>query len=321
MDHKHWKITKVETLPQSEAEITGEITLSFLDLCRKEAIDTLGKTASLPGFRKGHVPEEMLVKQIGEMAILEESAEVALGKEYAHIIEGAKLSVIGRPSVSITKLAPGVPLEFKIRVALEPKFDLPNYQKIAKDIAEEPEDNKEIDKEVAGIVKELKERKIEPKLEEGKTLEEMIKENLLKEKEHRTKEKRRIKIIEKLIAETKMEVPNVLIESELSKMISQFTEDVTRSGMKWGDYLKKVKKSEEDLRKEWREKALERAKAELVTTRIAEVEKIEPKTEEVEHETKHLLEHYPDADPLRARIYIYTQLRNQKVLEFLEAVK
>jgi FKBP-type peptidyl-prolyl cis-trans isomerase (trigger factor) len=319
MHHKHFDKLKVEELEGSEAQITGEITLPFLVECRKEALKSLNKNVKLAGFRAGHIPEDVLVKQIGEMAVLEETAEVAIGREYGRIIEETKLSVIGRPEVSITKLAPGVPLEFKIKVYLEPKFDLPNYKKIASgEKADAVLEGDELEKKVEETLEELKQRDFKPQLNEGEKLEDKIRENLIKESEYRTQEKRRLKIIEALVKATEVKPPKVLVESEIMKMLAQFKDDLAQSGLKWEDYLKEVKKTEEDIKSDWRSKAEDRVKAELVIIKIAEAEKIEPEAEEVEHQAKHLMEHYPEADPLRARIHTYTHLRNQKVLEFLE---
>ncbi|MFH1472807.1 MAG: trigger factor [bacterium] len=283
----NFKITKTERLPNAEALITGEITLSFLVSLRAEALKTLGQDAKFPGFRPGHIPEDVLVKNIGEMRILEETAEIALAREYENIIKETKFSVLGRPEISITKLAPSIPLEFRIKVYLEPEFDLPDYKKIAKEIKAEKPDVSNVDKE----------------------------------KEYKVLEKRRLAIIGALIAPIKVDVPEILIEVELDKMLGQFREDVGRSGVEWKQYLEQIKKKEEDIRNEWRDKAVDRVKAELVIAKIAEKEKIEPEKEIVEHEAKHLLEHYPEADLIRAKVYVYAHIRTQKVLEFLESQK
>lgn len=137
MPHKHFDKIKVEKLPEAEAQVTGEITLQFLVECRAEALKSLGERVKIDGFRAGHIPEDILVKNIGEMKLLEEVAEVALGREYENIIKGSKLLPITRPHIAITKLAPGIPIEFKITLTLEPEFVLPDYKKIAKEIRNE----------------------------------------------------------------------------------------------------------------------------------------------------------------------------------------
>lgn len=104
-------------------------------------------------------------------------------------------------------------------------------------------------------------------------------------------------------------------------MLARFHDDVTRSGLKFEDYLKNIKKTEEDLRKEWRPDAEKRGKLQIVLDEIARAEKIEAPKDAVEEEVKHILEHHKDADPSRARAYISAMLQNEKVFEFLELQK
>lgn len=318
-EHKHTNNLKIEKI-DGEAHITGEITLEALEEARGEAIKSLNSRLELPGFRKGFIPDNVLVKNIGEMKVLEEVAEIVLAHEYVHITSENKLSPIARPQIAITKLAPGIPLEFKITVALEPEFTLPDYKKIAKDSKKEDEDLKVEETEVDAVLAEIEKRGWKPELKEGEDLRTKARENLLEEKKFRAKEKVRLTIVEGLVKETDIKIPKVLVENELDRMIAQFKDDVVKHGMVWVDYLKSIKKTEEDIRVEWTEKALARAKAELIMQKIAVSEKLEPTKEEVEHETAHLLTHYKDADPLRLRIYVFEQLKNQKVFEFLETI-
>jgi FKBP-type peptidyl-prolyl cis-trans isomerase (trigger factor) len=322
---KHFTDIKVEKLPESEANISGSLTLELIKESRPDALKHLNEHVSIPGFRKGKVSEDVLVKHVGEMHILEETAEIALAKVYDEVLKTAvkelKASPIGRPHVSITKLAPGVPLEFKIHLTLEPDFELPDYKKISREVMSEADDTEVTEKEINEVLEEVKEKKIKAEFKEGETLEGKVKENLAEEKKFRAKEKKRLKLVEELVKATEIEVPKLLVEAELEKMLAQFKEDVQRMGMKFDEYLKELKKSEADIKDDFRVQALSRVKAEMIVAKIADEEKLAPYEGELEHEAKHLLEHYPEADPLRVRIYLYSQIRNQKVLEFLEAQK
>lgn len=320
---KHFDKIKTNPLPNSEAEITGELTIDFIKECRKEALIELNKRSNFPGFRAGHIPEEVLIKRYGEGVILEEAAEIALGRQFPFIIKEAGVAAIGKPTVTITKIAPGIPLEFKITTALEPIFELPDYKKLAMEETKKLSSVEEAvtDKEISDVLDEIKKQDIKSDFKEGEDLNEKIKENLLAEKKFRAKEKHRLSIIESLIKETKIEVPQIMIDAELEKMIGQFKDDVSRAGLKWEDYLRSISKTEAEIKEEWKDKALDRAKSELIVGKIAEAEKIEPSTEELEHEVSHMLEHYPEADPLRLRIYLYTLMRNEKVFEYLESLK
>lgn len=317
-EHKHTDNLKVERLPDAQAVITGVLTLDYLNEVRPEALKALSERVKIDGFRPGNIPENVLLKHVGEMQVLEEVAEVALASEYGNILHELKLSPVGRPQVAITKLAPGIPLEFKMTVTLEPEFTLPDYKKIAKDSRGKEEELSVTEAEIDAVVKEIEDHKWEPKLAEGENLRDKVKENLMEEKKYRAKEKARLLIIENIVKATEIKIPDIMIKAELEKMLGQFKDDVSRHGMKWDDYLKSIKKTEDEIRSEWKEKAEARSKAELVMLKIAEVEKLEPTNEELEKEVTHLLSHHKDADPMRVRVYVYQMIKNQKVLEFLE---
>ncbi len=144
-----------------------------------------------------------------------------------------------------------------------------------------------------------------------------LKENMSAEKDRQSKEKRRIEIIEKIISESKVELPDILVEEELDRMVEQFRSDIRNYRMEPEDYLKEIKKTEKDLRSEWRTDAEKRAKMNLVLPKIALEEKIEADKEKVEHEAHHLVEHHK-VDEVRAKQYVEYVLRNEAVLKFLE---
>ena len=114
---------------------------------------------------------------------------------------------------------------------------------------------------------------------------------------------------------------SIIVEAELDKMTAQFKGDIAQMGAKFEDYLKHIKKTEEDMRKEWTPDAEKRVKIELVLHKIATLEKIVPPEDEVTKEVAHILEHYKDADPGRARNYVVEIITNEKVLQFLEKQK
>ncbi|MEI6494612.1 MAG: hypothetical protein WCO03_00945 [bacterium] len=150
---------------------------------------------------------------------------------------------------------------------------------------------------------------------------EKIKANILEEKTMRAKEKHRLAIVDETIKDSKMEIPKILIDSELDKMLSELKAEIERMGLKFDDYLSHLKKTEEDLIKAWQPDAEKRVKFGLVLNKIAQDEKIEAPKEDVEKEMKHLVEHYPDANPERVRAYVESMITHQKTFEFLENQK
>ena len=155
----------------------------------------------------------------------------------------------------------------------------------------------------------------------GEDFKNKIKEGLQKEKEFKAKDKKRMSIIEKILEETKASLPKILVEGELRKMQAQFEDDIARAGLKIDDYLKHIKKSKEDLAKEWTPDAEKRAKVQLIITKIALDEKIEADPELVKREVENLLKTYKDATEDRTKAYVEMMLTNEKVFEWLENQK
>ena len=154
MEKSYTKLKKLSE-KNGDIEFQAEVPVELLDEYSLAALAELAEDFALPGFRKGKVPQEKVREHIGEMSLLEDAANEAVRDAMQQIAEDEKLDVIGRPQVTITKIAPKNPLEFKIRYALFPDISLPDYKKIGKTIFErkDPTDvtEKEIDEAVERI--------------------------------------------------------------------------------------------------------------------------------------------------------------------------
>jgi trigger factor len=230
-----------------------------------------------------------------------------------------------------------------------PEIKLPNYKKIAeKENKEKAEPAEATEKELEETIEEIRknyalrhhehkegdDHKNLPlpevneewvkKLGAFATVEDFknkIREGIKKEKEFKAKDKKRMAILESILTDTKVTMPKVLIESELRKMQAQFEDDIARAGLKVEDYLNHLKKTKEDLAKEWTPDAEKRAKVQLIITKIALEEKIEADPEVVKKEVENLLKTYKDATEDRTRAYVEMMLTNEKVFEWLENQK
>ena len=330
---------------KSTKEFEIEIPTEEFEKFRKLALHKAVQNAEISGFRKGKAPEAIVLKTVGEMAILQEAADEAIHEAIIGVLSEKQIRFIGQPHATLTKLAPHNPLQFKITVALVPELTLPEYKKIAAKENEKPlpesavtdEELKtsldHIKKILAGqtgespketvVVPELTDETVK-KLGNFKAVAEFtekLRADLLSDKQTRNREKRVLEIIENIVSNTKGDIPEALVEHELDRIESEFMHDIERIGMKPEEYLKKINKTKEVLRKEWFGNAEKRAKFELVLPRIAAAEKITVPAEDIERETTHLLEHYKDADKETAKLYIERTLLRQHVLKFLENQK
>ena len=146
-----------------------------------------------------------------------------------------------------------------------------------------------------------------------------LKEHLEIEKKNENVAKHRAAVTDAIVDETNMELPQVMIDSELNQMEAQMKEDLERSELKMDDYLVHIKKTREELRKEWQPAAEKRAKLQMVLNEIAKKEEMVPDKDKVEEQTKVLMERFKDADEYRVRLYVASVLLNEDVMQKLES--
>jgi trigger factor len=352
---------KITKLPKSEVEIEGELEADIFETYFPKALKKIGETIKLDGFRPGKIPESVLLSNVPEMQILEEMAQMALNENYPKIIAGEiiseKIDAVGRPEISIVKLARNNPLGFKIKTAILPEMKLPDYKKISKEIVskitdeeknivitdedlentitdirksrapkihmaehEHKEGEEHVDEEIKEELPEFNDEFVQAlgPFKDVADFKDKLKENLKLEKQNNQKEKTRIKIIEKIIEDSVIEVPEILIDVELDKILYKMESDITQMGLKFEDYLKHINKTIPDLRKEFRNDAEKKAKLALILNEIAKTEKITADPEQVAREVAAILEHYKDADPERAQMHAENVLTNEKIFQFLE---
>lgn len=206
---------EIKKLPESEVEIAGEIEADVFESFQGEAIKKLSAGIKIDGFRQGNVPEKILIEKVGEGAILETAAEIALQKIYPRILEENKIFAIGRPQITITKIARNNPLGFKIKTAVMPEIQLPDYKKIASNI--------------------------------GK-----IKEGGSEEEKARAQGERRIEILEKIAEAAKIDIPKIILEAEKKSGDEKNAEKRIKFNMVLGEIarLEKLEVPEEELNKE-----------------------------------------------------------------------
>ncbi|MFA5888681.1 MAG: trigger factor [Candidatus Paceibacterota bacterium] len=353
---KHYTDIKINSLPDREIEIIGTITAEKMALMRERALAKIKADLELPGFRKGNAPDNIVAQKVGEGKLLEEAAEIALSEEYPNILEENKIDAIGRPEISITKIGLGSSMEFKVKTSLMPEVKLGDYKKLASS-ANSPKRRDEIlvlDSEIEDVIKDIQKNIAHQKLHKSADeaehnhaeikdsdlpevndefakmiggfkdvveMKEKIKENIALEKSLKEKDKRRTVILEAIMKKSAIDLPKIIVDGELEKMLAQFKDDLARASITYEDYLKHIKKTEEDLKTEWKDVAVKRAKSQIILNNIAKEEAIAPKEEEVKKEMEHILSQYKDAERFRVRMYVETFLTNELVFQFLESQK
>jgi len=152
-----------------------------------------------------------------------------------------------------------------------------------------------------------------------------IKEGIKKDKEVAEIQRVREESIKKLIEKTEIEVPKTLIKREQDFMLNNIKERcLSELKINFEEYLKQVKKTEEEITKELEEIAKEKVKGFLVLHQIVKDEKIEVTEEEISQKIEEMLNQYPNKeeikktmDEVQVRLYIEDELKREKAFNLL----
>ena len=338
----------VTNLPEGMIEIKGELAWDTFVMFETVAFSRLAQHLEVDGFRKGHVPESVARKQLADELVLTDMAELALQEFYPRILKDNSIDAIGRPTINLTKIARGNTLGFTITTAVIPTITLPDYKAIASaTVLGTPAavTDTDIDKVITDLQQMRAYGHVHAEHDTHEHAEELpevtdafaqsfggefstvadmrtkITQNLMKERERDTHDKRRIDILEAIISKTDFPLPAIVTESEQEKMLAQIEADVTRAGMTMDDYLKHSGKTRDDIKTEFKPEAEKRARFQLVLNAISRAENIRPTDEEVEAEAQRMVQAYPGADINRARAYADMVLTNDMTFRILEGKK
>jgi len=327
---------KIEKLEGSRVNVVVTVASKDFETLLEAAKTKILSEAKLNGFRDGKVPYEAYVKAYGEFGIRQEMGYAAVDKTYVDVIIGEKIEAIGQPQIAILKVTPGEDFEYQITTDVLPKVEIGDYKKYHKEIALEEVANA-TDEEVNDAVEELRRMRMVksesgeetlPEIDEKflasagdfKTIEDLkkrIADNINNEKKWRAEEARKGKIFEKLIEETKTEVPQSLVENELAKIEDRIKGDLAQMGVSFEDYLKHMKKTIAEWKEAEMPNAAKQVKLQLALHTISKAENIKVSDETLNNEVAHLMAHYKDLDADRAKAYTEEKMTNTLVAEFV----
>lgn len=153
----------------------------------------------------------------------------------------------------------------------------------------------------------------------------LLRTNIGNEAEQKADEKAEIELFDAIIEKTKFtEIPAVLVDAERKKMYYELTRDLERSGVSIADYLRDIKKTEEDIAADFTEQATKRAKAALVSRLIAKNNNITASEAEIDAEIAMMQSAYQDNPSYLANLQkpevrhtLATIIQNKKVIKWL----
>ena len=127
-----------------------------------------------------------------------------------------------------------------------------------------------------------------------------IRKELEKSKESRAENAMKNKVIEKVFEANDIDVPDVMVESEIDNMISEFDQQLRSQGLDLNTYMQYLGKDPKEMRDELKDEAFKKTKTRMIVSAVAEQEDFQVTEEEVNAELERMAKQYGlEVDKLR----------------------
>ncbi len=396
---------KVENLDNNMAKLTVEVEADRLNEAIKKAYNRQKNSISIPGFRKGKVPQQMIEKMYGAEIFFDEAANILIQEEYPKAYDECDLDIVSQPEVEVVQIEKGKPFIFTAEVAVKPEVTLGKYKGVTVTRMDASVSDEEVEKEIEsqlsrnartievtdraaqngdtvvldfdgsvdgvpfeggkaeGYTLELGSNSFIPGFEDqlcGKNLEEDIdvnvtfpedyhaeelagkpalfkcklhkisakelpeldadfaedqgfdsvddykadvKKNLEERKAASIKRSQEDEALGKIVADSKMDVPEKMIDTQVNQMLNEYAQNLAQSGLSFEQYMQFTGMTLDQLKAQMRPDATDRIKASLVLEAIAKAEGFEGTDEDVDAKLDEMAAQYGmPADDLKKNI-------------------
>ena len=386
---------QVEKLENNMAKLTIEVAPEELEKAIEGAYQKNKGKISIPGFRKGKVPRQMIERMYGKEVFYEDAVNALIPEAYEKAVDECEEEIVSSPKIEVAQVEAGKPFIFTAEVALKPEVKLGKYKGVKVEKADTEVTDEEVDKEIdkeresnarnidvtdravkdgdivtldfegfvdgtafeggkgenypltigsgtfipgfeeqlvgaeigketevnvtfpedyqaedlkgkAAVfkctVKEIKEKEL-PALDdefasevsEFETLAEYkadIRGRLEERKAKAAREAKEAAVIEEIIKDSDMEIPEAMIETQQRQMIDEFAQRIQMQGLTLEQYFQFTGASYDQMIEQVKPQAEKRIQSRLVLEAVAAAEKIEATEEDYEEELKSMAEAY-----------------------------
>ena len=332
---------------KSHAQIEGIIPKHEIESVKKSVLKQLKSKRKIDGFRDGNAPLEIVEKEVGSLEVWRQSAQEVITKNFAEIIAEKKIVPLGNPQMQITSIADKSDVSFTIRFYTMPEVQLPEYKALIGNLKKPEKPEEATDDEVQQVVidvqkglykkahpeKDLpKDSKDLPKITDAyvqeisqqyKNVESFlrgVRESITKEKALQTRALFRQKIIDTIMENTKINIPEIMIKEESKRAYEDMKKHAEHFNTTIDEYLKAQNMTEEKLWDQLKDDAAKRAKTQMIMNAISIKDHIHANKDEVEKEIERFKKRETGMDENQLHTYIETLLTNEAVIQSLEKI-
>ena len=138
----------LETLSPTRVRLDVKVPYSELGEYVDAAYKKVGASITIPGFRKGKVPNAMIDQRVGRQAVIDEAINFAIQDFYVAAARENDVLVVGRPTVDAIDFVDNEKLDFSVEVNVRPDVTLPDFSKIEISVDNVEVSDKDIDEQI-----------------------------------------------------------------------------------------------------------------------------------------------------------------------------
>ena len=139
---------QVENLEHNMAKLTITVSAEEVEKALQAAYLKQRSKISLPGFRKGKVPRQMIEKMYGPEVFYDEAANHMISEAYGKAYDECEREIASQPTIDVVQLEKGKDFIFTAEVAVKPEVKLGEYKGLKVDKVSTRVMQKEVDEEI-----------------------------------------------------------------------------------------------------------------------------------------------------------------------------
>ncbi len=143
--------TTVDKLSDTRVKLTVNVPFDELGTEIDQAYKAIAQQVTIPGFRRGKAPRQLIDARFGRGPLLEQVVNDMLPSRYEQAIEEHELTPLGQPQIDITKIEDNDVVEFTAEVDVRPEITVPDFSAISVNVEALSVDDDAVDAELDNL--------------------------------------------------------------------------------------------------------------------------------------------------------------------------
>lgn len=280
--------SQINRLPKSTVELNITISWDEVKAVYDRIWDEQAEKIEIKGFRKGKAPRKLVEEKIDKTELYQKAVTELIPQVYSQAIKEHDLKPIASPKIELLEARESRDWQIKVSIAEKPLVKLKNYRQA-------------LTKVKSASTKIWTPHQKQPDEKE----------------KQKDKQKEISAVLKALLDEVEVDLPDLLVDSEVERLLARLVDDVQKLGLTVEQYLKARNLTSQDLKSHYRKQAEESLKLEFILSEIADRERITVSQKEIEEAIAKVKDE-KERQNLQNQAYVLAHLlRRQKTLDSL----